>query len=101
MLETAKSSLFQLKMEAFHNDGDAFLRYSLADQLNPEMSLRLFQSGPGTLWTNLDGKNANLFLPLGSGPEAKHEPKTQPAAAGAKAKATSTKGTSSGAAKKN
>jgi len=99
MLETAKSGLFQLKMEAFHNDGDAFLRYSLADQLNPAMTLRLFQSGPGTLWTNLDGKNANLFLPLG-GTEAKQEVKQKPAATGSGTKATSIKDASPGAAKK-
>jgi hypothetical protein len=61
--ETAKSGLYQLKLAAFHNDGDAFLRYSLADQLNQQMRLRLFHSGPGTFWTNLEGKGMNLLLP--------------------------------------
>ena len=41
MKETAKSSLYQLKMEVFQNDANSFLRYSLAEQLNPKMVLRL------------------------------------------------------------
>ena len=61
--ETAKSSLYQLKLEVFQNDGDAYLRYSLADQLNPKMSLRLYHSGPGTLWTNMEGKNMSVIMP--------------------------------------
>jgi hypothetical protein len=66
--ETAKSTLYKLKMDVFKNDGDAFLRYSLADQLNPELKVRLFHSGPGTFWTNMGDKNMNLLLPTpGSG----------------------------------
>lgn len=61
--EVAKSNLYQLKMDVFQNDGDAFLRYSLSQQLNPKMILRLFHSGPGTFWTNLEGKGVNLLLP--------------------------------------
>jgi len=66
MVETARSSLYQLKMDVFQNDGDAFLRYALAENLNPKIVLRLFQSGPGTFWTNMDGKNLNMLLPTGA-----------------------------------
>ncbi len=62
--ETAKSNLYQLKMDVFQNDGAAFLRYSLAQELNPNLVLRLFHSGPGTLWTNMDGKGVNLMMPM-------------------------------------
>jgi hypothetical protein len=66
--ETAKSSLYKMKMDVFKNDGDAFLRYSLADQLNSDLKVRLFHSGPGTFWTNMGDKNMNLLLPVpGSG----------------------------------
>jgi regulator of protease activity HflC (stomatin/prohibitin superfamily) len=62
--ETAKSSIYELKMKVFQNDSNAFLRYSLSEQLNPKLVLRLFHSGPGTFWTNMDGKGTNLMLPL-------------------------------------
>ena len=62
--ETAKSSLYQMKMGVFENDSNAFLRYSLADSLSPNLVLRLFQSGPGTFWTNLGNKDLNLMLPV-------------------------------------
>ncbi|MBI2827456.1 MAG: hypothetical protein HYX69_22505 [Planctomycetia bacterium] len=65
LVETAKSSLYQLKMQVFGNDGEAFLKYSLAQELNPAMVVRLFQSGPGTFWTNMDGKGLNFMLPAG------------------------------------
>jgi hypothetical protein len=65
--ETAKSGLYKLKMDVFGNDGSAYLRYTLAQQLNPKLVLRLFHSGPGTLWTNLDQKNLNMFMPLPGG----------------------------------
>ncbi len=69
MTETAKSNLFPLKIKVFQDDNDAFLRYSLAEQLNPKLILRLFHSGPGTLWTNMGDKNFNLFLlPAGGAP---------------------------------
>jgi hypothetical protein len=61
--ETAKSSLYKLKMDVFQNDGNAFMRYTLADQLNPHLVLRLFHSGPGTFWTNMGDKNTQLLLP--------------------------------------
>lgn len=64
--ETAKSGLYQMKMEVFQNDGNAFLRYTLAEQLNPKIGIRLFHSGPGTFWTNLGDKNVNLMLPAGA-----------------------------------
>lgn len=63
--ETAKAGLYQLRMDVFKHDADAFLRYSLAEQLNPKVVLRLFHSGPGTLWTNMDRKGVNLLLPAG------------------------------------
>jgi hypothetical protein len=61
--ETAKASLYQLKLDVFQNDGAAFLRYSLAEKLDDKLRLRLFHSGAGTLWTNMDGKGMNLLLP--------------------------------------
>jgi hypothetical protein len=66
--ETAKSSLYKMKMDVFGNDGQAYLRYALAQQLNPKLVLRLFHSGAGTFWTNLDNKNMNLLLPTPSEP---------------------------------
>lgn len=62
--ETATNSIYQLKMEVFQNDGAAFLRYSFAEQINPKLMLRLFHSGPGTFWTNMEGKGMNLMLPV-------------------------------------
>jgi hypothetical protein len=64
MKETAKASLYQMKMDVFQNDGSAFLRYTLADQLNQDLVLRLFHSGAGTFWTNMGDKNMNLMLPV-------------------------------------
>jgi hypothetical protein len=67
--ETARSSLFQMKMEAFRNDPVAFQRYSMAEKLNPALRLRLFHSGPGTFWTNMEGsKGMNLMLSPGGAP---------------------------------
>jgi SPFH domain / Band 7 family len=66
LVETARSSLYQMKMDVFQNDGDAFLRYTLAEGLNPKMIVRLFQSGPGTFWTNMEGRNLNMLLPTGA-----------------------------------
>jgi hypothetical protein len=62
--ETAKSALYKLKMDVFGRDGDAYLRYTMAKDLNPKLQLRLFQSGPGTLWTNMGNKNMQFMLPL-------------------------------------
>ena len=64
--ETAKSSLYQMKMQVFRNDGEAFLKYSLAQELNPAMVVRLFHSGPGTFWTNMNGKDLSFMLPVGA-----------------------------------
>lgn len=60
--ETARSSIFKMKLDVFQGDGSAYMRYTLAEQLNPKLSLRLFHAGPGTFWTNLDGKSMNLML---------------------------------------
>jgi hypothetical protein len=72
--ETARSSLYKMKMDVFQNDGNAYLRYTLADQLNPKLVLRLFHSGPGTLWTNMGDKNVQLMLPTGGAPATPQEP---------------------------
>jgi hypothetical protein len=63
LTETAKNSLYQMKMEVFQGDPNAYLRYTLAESLNPKMSIRLMHSGPGTFWTNMDGKGFNLMMP--------------------------------------
>jgi hypothetical protein len=60
--ETAKAGIYQLKRDVFKDDGEAFLRASLAEQLNTNLQLRLFHSGAGTLWTNMDGKSVNLLM---------------------------------------
>jgi regulator of protease activity HflC (stomatin/prohibitin superfamily) len=73
--ETAKSSLYKMKMDVFGSDGQAYLRYALSQQLNPKMVLRLFHSGPGTLWTNMENKNMNLLLPTAGGAKPE-EPRT-------------------------
>jgi hypothetical protein len=66
MEETARATLFQMKMEAFRSDPVAFQRYSMAEKLSPALRLRLFHSGPGTFWTNMDGsKGMNLMLSPG------------------------------------
>lgn len=63
MTETAKSAIYKMKIDLFQNDGNAYLRYALAEKLNPKMVLRVYHSGPGTLWTNLGDKNMTLMLP--------------------------------------
>ncbi|MBL8799376.1 MAG: hypothetical protein JNM56_36170 [Planctomycetia bacterium] len=73
--DTAKNSLYQMKMEVFQNDPNAFLRYTLADSLNPKMSVRLMHSGPGTFWTNMDGKNLSLMMPASGANAPKPAPK--------------------------
>ena len=67
MTETAKSNLYRLKMEVFENDGNAFLRYSMSEKLSPKLIMRLFHSGPGTFWTNMEGKGMSFFMPAASG----------------------------------
>ena len=69
--ETAINSKYELRMKVFDKDAEAFLRYSLAEQLNPNMKLRLFHSGPGTFWTNMDGKGMNFMMPAGAAAEKK------------------------------
>lgn len=73
MRETAKGALHKLKMDVFRQDGDAYLRYTMAQQLNPQMKLRLFQSGQGTLWTNLGNKEMNFMMPLPGGRPEREE----------------------------
>jgi hypothetical protein len=79
--ETARNGLYQMKMDVFKNDNEAFLRYTMADALNPKLVLRLFQSGPGTFWTNMDGKGPgiNLLLPTGNPTAPTSQPAAKPA----------------------
>lgn len=63
LTETAKSSIFKKKMEIFQSDGNAYLRYAMAEKMNDKMVLRLYHSGTGTLWTNLNNKDMTLLLP--------------------------------------
>jgi hypothetical protein len=76
--ETAKSNLYKLKMDVFQSDSNAFLRYTLAQELKPDLVLRLFHSGTGTFWTNMGDKNMNLMLPVGSGSDKTGRSNTVP-----------------------
>jgi regulator of protease activity HflC (stomatin/prohibitin superfamily) len=67
IVNTAKSGLFKMQMDTFKGDSDSFLRYTVAQKLNPNLRLRLFQSGPGTFWTNVGDKAMNLFVPAPTG----------------------------------
>jgi hypothetical protein len=62
--ETATASIYKMKMEVFQNKADAYLRYQMAQELNPKIVLRLFHSGPGTLWTNMGNKDMNFLMPI-------------------------------------
>jgi len=63
LLNVAKSSLYKMQMDVFGSDSDSFLRYTMSQNLNQAMRLRLFQSGPGTFWTNMGDKSMNMFVP--------------------------------------
>ena len=54
MLGEARASLFRMQVAAFGGDSDAFVRYSFADSLPPDLDIRLVQTGEGTFWTDLD-----------------------------------------------
>lgn len=64
IVDTAKSALHKMQMDVFGNDAQAFFRYTMSQNLNPALRVRLFQSGPGTFWTNMGDKNLNLFAPI-------------------------------------
>ena len=66
LTETARASLGPLKLEAFQNDSDAYLRYSLSEQLSPQLVFRLFHAGNGTFWTNMGDKGMNFLMPIQS-----------------------------------
>ena len=66
-VDTAKSALHKMQMDVFSNDALAFFRYSMSQNLSPALRIRLFQSGPGTFWTNMGEKNLNLFAPVPGG----------------------------------
>ena len=70
-VDTAKSALHKMQMDVFANDAQAFFRYSMSQNLNPALRIRLFQSGPGTFWTNMGEKNLNLFAPVPGGSSRK------------------------------
>jgi hypothetical protein len=76
--ETAQANIYQMKMDVFQNDGPAFLRYSLAEQLNPKLTMRLFHSGPGTFWTNMDGKGVQFMMPMQGPPGGSTRPDSAP-----------------------
>jgi hypothetical protein len=78
MTETAKSNLYRLKMQVFENDGNAFLRYSMSEKLSPKLMMRLFHSGPGTFWTNMEGKGMNFFMPAGATADSTSPSDTRP-----------------------
>jgi SPFH domain / Band 7 family len=65
--KTAESNIFKMKMDLFGNDGNAYLKYSMAEQLNKDLKLRVFHAGPGTFWTNLGDKNMNLMMSVPNG----------------------------------
>lgn len=68
LVNTAKSALYQMKMNVFAQDSDAFLRYTMTQNFNPNIRIRLFQSGPGTFWTNLGSNDLKLFMPMPNAP---------------------------------
>ncbi len=78
MKETATSGIHKMKLEVFQNNGEAYLRYTLADQLNKDVILRLFHSGPGTFWTNLGDKNMTFMLPAPGSAVPAADAKTTP-----------------------
>jgi hypothetical protein len=57
-------------MDLFQNDANAYLKYAMAEQLNKDLKLRMFHSGPGTFWTNLGDKNMNLMMQVPTGDKA-------------------------------
>src|SRR5262249_48109822 len=77
MKEIATNNLYQLKLAVFQNDGNAYLRYTLGDKLNPDMILRLFHSGAGTLWTNMNSKGLNFMMPIPSSEPSKSAPESK------------------------
>ena len=73
--ETARSAVAKMKMDVFRGEGQSFLRYALSEELNPDLKLRLFQSGPGTFWTNMPGSEGmNLLLQPGTAPAPPRRP---------------------------
>jgi hypothetical protein len=84
MTETARANLYQLKMDVFRKDADAFQRYSMAEKLSENLVLRLFHSGSGTFWTNMDGKGVNLLLPAPGSTTRSSEASAKEAARSAK-----------------
>jgi hypothetical protein len=70
IVDTARSGLHKMQMDVFANDTGAFLRYTLSQNLNPDLRIRLFQSGPGTFWTNMGERNLNLFAPVPGTPRS-------------------------------
>ena len=53
LVEGEKALGFQKKINAFGN-AEAYNLWTLANGLDPNLTLNIFHSGPGTLWTDLD-----------------------------------------------
>ncbi|MFZ2956323.1 MAG: hypothetical protein WA705_05485, partial [Candidatus Ozemobacteraceae bacterium] len=51
----ATSKGIDAKVKAFGDNPKAFVNYSFAQKISPDLKLRLMYSGSGTLWTDLAG----------------------------------------------
>ncbi|MBF0546351.1 MAG: hypothetical protein HQM08_18040 [Candidatus Riflebacteria bacterium] len=49
----AQSQLLEAKIKAFGNDPKAYVNYSFAQKIPANLKLKMFYSGPGTMWTDL------------------------------------------------
>jgi hypothetical protein len=63
MSAEATADKFRLAVEAFGTPA-AFNKWEFAEQLPPDLDLKLFYAGEGTLWTDL--KNITPTLPISS-----------------------------------
>ncbi len=53
LVEGERAKGFGMRVDAFGRDGADYALYEFAEQLNPEMKIRLIHAGEGTLWTDL------------------------------------------------
>ncbi|MBF0498829.1 MAG: hypothetical protein HQM09_01745 [Candidatus Riflebacteria bacterium] len=51
----ATSKGIEAKIKAFGDNPKAFVNFSFARKMSPDLKLRMMYSGPGTLWTDLSG----------------------------------------------
>jgi hypothetical protein len=54
MVDGEKANGFKMKVEAL-GDSKAYAWMTFAENLNPDISVRILHSGEGTLWTDLNG----------------------------------------------